>query len=61
MGSPKKGLKGDTVVDLAFKFRIGGDLKPFLKHQAFKQQQRFLSAWISTARSANEKWRWGFL
>jgi hypothetical protein len=32
-------FKGDAVVDLAFKFGIGGDLKPFLQHQAFEQQQ----------------------
>ena len=38
-GQSKKGLKGDAVVDLAFQFWIGGDLKPFLQDQAFKQQQ----------------------
>jgi hypothetical protein len=85
---------------LAFKLGVRGDLKPFLKQQAFKEQQRrvglaafgalaggiraieqlligfqsivrfncsskamerFLSTNFSTARSAKEKWSWGFL
>lgn len=38
-GQTQKGFKGDAVVDLAFKFGIGGDLKPFLQKQAFEQHQ----------------------
>ena len=35
----KKGLKGNSVVNLAFKFRIRFDLKPFLQQKTFKQKQ----------------------
>lgn len=39
-GQSEKGFKGDAVIDLAFQIRIGGDLKPFLKHQTLEQQKR---------------------
>jgi hypothetical protein len=35
----QEGFEGDAVVDLAFELGIGGDLKPFLKQQAFEQQK----------------------
>ncbi len=38
LGQSQEGFEGDAVVDLALEFGVGGDLKPFLKQQAFEQQ-----------------------
>jgi hypothetical protein len=38
----QKRFKGDAVIDLALKLGVRGDLKPFLKQQAFKEQQRWV-------------------
>jgi len=35
-GKFKKALEGNPVVDLAFQFRVGLDLKPFLKQETFE-------------------------
>ncbi len=43
----KEGFKRNPVVNLAFKFGIGFDLKPFLEQHAFEQQQRGISSFSS--------------
>ena len=37
--NPRNFFKGDSVVNLAFQFRVRVDMKPFLQEQAFEQQQ----------------------
>ncbi len=40
---PQKFCKGDSVVDLDFQLRIGNDLKPLLKKEAFHKDNRRIS------------------
>ena len=46
-GEVKKGFKRKPVIDLAFKLRVGFDLKPFLKQKAFKQEQRRIGSFTA--------------
>jgi len=46
-GHIKERFKGNTIIDLAFKFRIGFYLKPFLQKHTFKQKQRRVSPFSS--------------
>jgi hypothetical protein len=39
-GQVQKRFKRNSIIDLAFKFRIGFNLKPFLQKHAFEQKQR---------------------
>jgi len=39
-GQIQEGFKGNPIIDLAFKYRIGFNLKPFLQKHAFEQKQR---------------------
>ena len=37
-GQTQEFLEGQAVIDLIFQFGIGGNTKPFLQQQAFKQE-----------------------
>jgi hypothetical protein len=42
-GKGEELFEGQTIIDLVFEFRIVVDMEPFLKHRAFKQEQRRIS------------------